>query len=72
MAENGTIAYVAEIPMCDFCRMNGEPNVPAGYDGKTRLGPWANMCPTHFGLHGIGTGLGVGQRLVLRETADQS
>lgn len=27
---------------CDFC------NQRATYDGKTILGPWANMCDMHF------------------------
>jgi hypothetical protein len=66
MAEQGTVAKVAAMPTCDFCRMNGA-DVPAGFDGKTKMGAWANMCPTHFGLYGIGLGTGKGQRLVMEE-----
>lgn len=30
------------IRTCDFCKL------PAKYDGKTKLGPWAFMCEKHF------------------------
>lgn len=33
-------------PSCDFCPESGI------YDGKTRMGPWANMCEGH--LHDYG------------------
>jgi len=42
---------VAEQPKCDFCSSKAE------YDGKTRDGPWANMCEYHFRLNGIGLGV---------------
>lgn len=32
---------------CDFCTK------PAIYDGKTFMGPWANMCELHFTKYGI-------------------
>jgi len=50
-----------EIPPCDICQK------PAGYDAKTKAGPWAYLCGACFDVHGIGTGLGKGQRLILRE-----
>ena len=31
-------------------------------DGKTQMGPWANMAPSTFKIHGIGLGQGYGQR----------
>lgn len=31
-------------------------------DGKTRGGPWANMCEQCFSKHGVGLGTGRGQR----------
>jgi len=65
MAKEGTIAIVAELPMCDVCKLNGDDSVPAQYDGKTKSGPWANMCVTHFTLHGTGLGTGKGQKFVL-------
>ena len=77
MAKEGTIAIVAELPMCDVCTANGDPNVPAQYDAKTKSGPWANLCVTHFILHGPGKlGTGIGQKFVLeadtyRESPDR-
>lgn len=67
MSKDGTVAVISEPKMCDICTQNGDPNVPAGFDAKTKMGPWANMCSTHYGLYGIGLGTGKGQRLVLEE-----
>jgi hypothetical protein len=50
---------VAVVPDCDFCGKR------AAYDGKTVMGPWANMCADHFVDFGLGLGLGRGQRLIL-------
>lgn len=51
---------------CDICEYEeGTPGTPALYDGKTVVGPWANMCERHFDSHGTGLGTGRGQRLVL-------
>ena len=64
--KNHTQVEVPGLPQCDFCRQN--PLVmyqEAHYDGKTRMGPWANMCREHFKRFGIGLGLGKGQELVL-------
>lgn len=62
----GTVAEVATLPLCDFCKAHKpDSEVKADFDGKTRQGPWANMCATHYGLFGIGLGVGKGQRLVL-------
>ena len=53
---------------CDFC---GRVNPKEYVDGKTNVGPWANMCtqsplpnePTCYEANGIGKlGLGFGQR----------
>ena len=30
-------------------------------DGKTVMGPWANMCPNCHGSYGVGLGVGLGQ-----------
>lgn len=68
MAEKGTVAKVAKLPSCDFCKMNGKNNVPATYDGATKQGPWAHMCVTHYTLYGLDRlGVGLGQRLVVEE-----
>jgi hypothetical protein len=60
-----TKVEVDDFPMCDFC------DSQASYDGKTKIGPWANMCETHFVEHGTGLGPGKGQRLVLKGTDDK-
>lgn len=44
---------------CDICH-NGITDW--WVDGKTKFGPWANMCSQCFGKHGIGMGLGKGQK----------
>lgn len=59
---------VSERPYCDFCAQAGTQR-RANYDGKTTLGPWANMCERHFKAYGVGLGLGRGQRLVVLEVS---
>ena len=51
---------VDALPKCDFC------SAEAHVDGRTVAGPWAYMCVIDSVLHGVGLGLGSGQRLVLR------
>ena len=53
----------SRIPWCDICDSRGD-KTPAAYDGRTRMGPWANMCEECFEEYGVGLGLGRGQRLV--------
>lgn len=60
MAKPLVTAEVSRIPNCDFC------DRPAAFDGKTTEGPWAYMCEPHFTRFGIGLGMGVGQRLILK------
>jgi hypothetical protein len=55
------IAKVHSRPRCDFCESE------AVTDGKTRFGPWANMCVEHFLAFGVGLGLGKGQFLLVEE-----
>ena len=62
-----TEVAVPELPQCDFCKENGW-NTPAHFDGKTVFGPWANMCDSHFRSYGTGLGLGIGQRLIVKES----
>lgn len=60
---------VAVLPPCDICRYVDRPTnkiETAAYDGKTKDGPWANMCERHFKSFGIGLGTGLGQRLVVQ------
>lgn len=68
MANNGTVAYVSKLPLCDFCKQNGI-NRPAEYDFKTDQGPWANGCELHhkkYRLHDT-LGTGKGQKLEVRK-----
>lgn len=61
---------VASLPDCDICKHVSRPTnrvEKARYDGKTKEGPWANMCDRHFRQYGVGLGTGKGQRLVLAE-----
>lgn len=37
----------------------------ATYDGRTIMGPWANMCDRHFAEFGDGLGTGRGQRMIV-------
>jgi len=55
------VTKVFEEKKCDFCGQTAQ------YDGRIRFGPWAYMCPKCFERHGIGLGLGVGQRLIVCE-----
>ena len=47
---------------CDICT---KPIVHSFIDGKTTSGPWALMCEHCHKAHGVGLGLGRGQRYVL-------
>ena len=79
MAENGTVAYVPQLPPCDICKMNDGGKTAdnelalAAYDSRLNVGgQWAYMCSIHYTLYGLGElGIGKGQRLVVRdETRD--
>lgn len=52
---------------CDICHQ-GLAKDPMGQvirvDGRTKHGPWADMCEECFQLYGVGLGLGKGQRYV--------
>jgi len=50
---------------CDFCKKEGK-EVRAEYDGKTKEIMWAWMCDKHFKSHGVGLGLGKGQKLIYK------
>lgn len=52
--------WVGKLPnSCDlcWCLLMGQGFV----DGRTKQGPWAIMCLTCFGSHGVGLGVGRGQ-----------
>ena len=63
-----TEAYIAKLPDCQICEVEDlQTEIPAEYDGKTIMGPWANMCAAHFASHGVGLGTGKGQKLIVGE-----
>ena len=61
-----TTTQVTFIPNCDYCLTSGIER-PAYVDGVTRGGGWAYMCEVHYQAHGVGLGLGRGQKLILKE-----
>ena len=73
MAKNGTIAYVKEAPLCDFCKQGGVER-KALYDFKTSWGPWANGCEVHYRTNRLHTelGIGYGQKFVVGEPPNTS
>lgn len=63
MLYNGTATDIlSRRPQCDICA-----DRPAAVDGATTQGPWAYMCIPCHEVHGIGLGLGKGQRLLINE-----
>lgn len=63
----GHVVAVDEIPDCDYCGQ-----CEADWDVPTVYGPWANLCDRcafTIARHPGKTGVGIGQRLVLREEA---
>jgi len=44
------------------CNLCGQVNLFEFVDGKTRMGPWANMCMPCYRKVGVGLGVGRGQR----------
>lgn len=74
MSDNHTATTVTRRPDCDICKYE-EHRVnprPAVVDGKTKDGPWANMCQDHFESHGIGLGLGRGQQLIIQNDSKEN
>ena len=50
--------WPAKCDLCDISLKDQEYFV----DGRTTGGPWALMCPYHHKHHGVGLGLGKGQK----------
>jgi len=64
MMNNNTEVKIDQTPLCDLCPPFN-PN-PAKYDAKTKFtGQWGYLCEKHFKSHGIGLGLGLGQKLIV-------
>ncbi len=66
-------AIVAQLPDCDFCKMEGKKE-PAEYDARIPRagGRWGNLCQLHFDQQGCSLGLGRGQKLVLETPEPQT
>ena len=52
---------------CDTC---GGTLGTVFYDGKTKGGPWGNMCHNCFRYHGTGLGIGRGQKYKKTKTEE--
>ena len=50
-----------DVISCDFC------DKVARYDARMNMGSWAYMCEKHFDEHGIGLGLGKGQKITYKK-----
>jgi hypothetical protein len=65
-----TSTIIDEVRYCDLLGwddVHKGVKVEAEYDGATTpTGQWAYMCETHYRRYGIGLGLGMGQRLILK------
>lgn len=55
---------VAKLPSCNI-----HEGRLAGYDFRTRQGMWMYGCEECYRAYGRGLGVGLGQRLVLKEPA---
>lgn len=69
MAKPHTETSVEELPFCNYQGIQGgcsNTKNLANFDGKTHSGPWAYMCGFHFDLYGVGLGLGLGQKLIVK------
>jgi hypothetical protein len=60
---HGDERTVKKLPLCEF--PHRDKKILARYDARTVKGPWRMMCRAHMREHGIGIGLGLGQRLWL-------
>jgi hypothetical protein len=61
MEHEGTATTVlAQRPMCDICGQR-----QAAIDGRTKSGRWAFQCVPCYEVHGVGLGVGKGQRLLI-------
>lgn len=61
--DKNEMALVDSFPDCDVC----SEKAGARYDSHTKMGAWGFLCESCFEKHGTGLGLGIGQRLVLKE-----
>jgi len=58
------LKWLGTIPRkCEICE---ERLVEEFVDGRTKLGLWAIMCVGCFKVHGVGLGLGKGQKYLIQ------
>ena len=53
--------WCSPVNLCDCCSTK-LADQPYFVDGRTVHGPWALLCPHCHVLHGVGLGLGKGQK----------
>lgn len=53
--------------VCDIC---GEEIVDTLYDARIREGCWATLCESCWKVHGIGLGIGKGQKYVVNSQGE--
>ena len=58
MKPNTRVVYTGRPSRCDLCH---EDIKGSFVDGKTKFGPWGNMCIPCFKEAGVGLGTGRGQ-----------
>jgi hypothetical protein len=62
-------AILDTLPNCNLMHIAG--TTLAQYDGALRAtGRWSYMCEAHFTQFGAGLGTGIGQKLILRDSAE--
>jgi hypothetical protein len=54
--------WVSNFDKCDICGTSIKGTVEWFVDGRMKGGSWALMCPRCFESHGVGLGIGFGQK----------
>jgi hypothetical protein len=57
-------------PAPQSCEVCSQPITDTFVDGKTHMGPWANMCSGCHKHHGTGLGMGKGQQYKKQPNGD--
>jgi hypothetical protein len=63
--ETKQVFWTGTATHCDMC---GERLLSIFIDGRTRHGPWGILCPPCHTTHGVGLGVGRGQRYQRQDT----
>lgn len=61
--------YVAVVPECDLCDLEGRTMLAFADARIPALGSWANVCARHFKLYDCALGTGCGQLLMTKEAS---